>query len=404
MGDMDEEDSVTRTQHNGPTVAVPAGRVVYICCGLIYAVLCVPAINARGYPPIDPGWLAVPFLWVAAIPLSLVFDARPFKKRFKGLAIYCLVTAFFDAGTAGGVVPRHVTLPGMLVMTIVYGPMHLVVGMFVERLSQGIGGAARSILKRLWPGNIRLVQWLAFVVLVLLTCGFPFAFRAYSIADSRHRGRTQAEKEWNAGRAEMYVAFPDFSGDVQHRFDPVTGLKIRERGYMSEYSLAYQARVAELLAKHGIPEWSMKKYIPADVDLVAMFDSKKMEKIKAFPHNVNENIILTRQGTVTRWNTTFSNISGFLAIATPQAFTGVGAARSDYSRVDGRVTFAFGGGDNSYGPQNEPVFVGRLPKYPQVIFVRSGTDWIGAFHQSGELLSSADRSKGTFGRPSIMER
>jgi hypothetical protein len=330
--------------------------------------------------------------------------------RFKGLAIYCLATAFFDAGTGtiiAAVIPRHVTLPMMLLMTIIYGPIHLFVGMFVEMLFQGIRAILRSIFGRLSLGSTRLMQWATFLTLVLLTCGLPFAFREYSIAHFRHLGRAQAEKDWNAGRAEMHVAFLDVWRPVIHRFDPATGLRIRERGYMAEYpySLAYQARVAELLAERGIPEWSMKKYIPADDDLVAMFDSKQMEKINVFPHNINENMILIRHGTLTRWNTTFSNTSGFLAIATPQAFTGIGTDRSEYSQgVDGNTKFVLGAGDNSDRPQNEPVFVGRLSKYPRVIFVRSGTDWVGAFHESGELLSSADRSKGTFGRPSIMER
>jgi hypothetical protein len=403
---MNEQRGLRVAEHDEPMSAASAGKAVYICCGLIYAILCAPAISARGYPPIDAGWFAVTFLWVAAIPLSLIFDTRPFPQRLRGLSIYCLATAFIDAGTATIVVPRHVTLPEMLVMTIFYGPIHLLVGMLVEIVSQGVRRMARSMFKGLSAGSMRLVQSAAFLVLVLLSCSFPFAFRAYNVADLRSRGRLQAEQDWNAGRAEMRVGRGDYFGPVTHRFDPASGLKIRDRSdpFESPFSLAYRSRVAELLAERGTPEWSMKKHIPADDDLVAMFDSRRMEKITKFPYEVNANIVLIRHGTISRWKTTFSNTSGFLAIATPQAFVGVGCDRCESSERGGYAAFTFGDANDCDRPQNEPVFVGRLPKYPQVIFVRSSTDWIGAFHESGKLLSSADRSSGTVGRPSIMER
>ena len=224
------------------------------------------------------------------------------------------------------------------------------------------------------------------VLVALLACSFPFAFRAYSIADLRHRGRTQAEEDWNAGRAEMHVACLDRGRDVTHRFDPATGLKIRVYGYMSKYpySLAYQARVAALLAEHGIPEWSMKKCIPADDDLVAMLDSTQMEKINTFPHDVNHNIILIRHGTVTRWNTTFSNMSGFLAVATPQGLIDIGTNGGSSSSDDhSHVTLSCFGEANTGRSPNEPVFVGRSPKYPWLIFVRSGNDWVESFTRVG---------------------
>jgi hypothetical protein len=401
---MNEEQGLRSDETVEPMVTGSIGRVIFVCFGLIYAILCMPAINARGYPPIDPGWFAVTFLWVAAIPLSLVFDNRSFGKRFKELAIYCLVTAFFNSGTATDSVPRNVTIPLMVLGTVFgYGPIHLIIGMLIEGLSQGIRVAARSIFKTLRPRIILILQWGTFSVLLLLTCGFPFMFREVIFADFRHRGRMQAEEDWKAGRAEIIVENFNWGEKITHWFDPATGLKIRLRGDRSRISLAYKERVTELLAEQGIPEWSMRKQIPSDADLVAMLDSKTMEKIEAFPYEVNDNIVLIRKGTYERWSTTFYNAGRFLAIVTPQAVVGLGICWSTESSDASHVTREWGPKDYSDPSQDEPVFIGKLLKYPQVIFIRSGTTWVGAFHESGECLSSANRSETSI-EPSILER
>ena len=115
--------------------------------------------------------------------------------------------------------PRHASGdPGGTVL--IYGPMHLIVGMLVEGLAQGSRAGARAICRRLSPRAARLGQWGTFFALILLTTAFPFAFRAYSFADLRHRGRTQAEQDWNAGQAELYVKDPAVAGRVTHHFDP----------------------------------------------------------------------------------------------------------------------------------------------------------------------------------------
>jgi hypothetical protein len=386
-----------------PIAAATAGRAILVCSGLIYAILCLPAINARGYPPIDPGWTGVTFLWIAAIPLSVIFDVRPFKLRFRELAIYCFATAFFDAGTASYIVPRNVTLLEMLVLTIWYGPIHLAVGLLIEGVSLGIRTVVWLVFKTPRPRLYLILQWGTSSAMFLLTCSFPFAYRAAIFADFRDRGRTLAEEDWKTGRAEMKVENFDWWGKITHWFDPATGLKIQCRGFMSRISLAYKERVAELLAEQGIPEWSMKKDIPADADLVAMLDSKTMEKIEVFPHQVNDNIILIRKGTFERWNTTFCNAGNFLAIATPQALVGLGISWSEGVSDTNHSTMRWGPEDVGSVSQNEPAFIGRLLKYPRVIFIRSGANWVGAFHESGECLSSAKRNEMSV-EPTMLER
>lgn len=341
---------------------------IYVCGGFMYAVLCGPAIGRRGYPPIDPAWIAVTFLWLSPILLSAAIDSRPFKKRFKGLAMYCIATAFFDAATLGLIVPRHVTLLGTIMGTVfVFGPLHLIVGILLEGTAQVIRAAARSLAPNLSLAAARATQWAMFACVMLLTVAFPFAFRANTFADLRQRGRTQAEQDWQAHRAE--ISFDDFhqTGTVTYNYDPETGLKIRHRFNQSQYAEAYKKRVGELLNQHGIPDWSMKDHVVADDDLIGMLDSDEMDKIEEFPHDVNDNITLMRRGSVTRWGGTTS------------------------STGDGLTVLAKHGGSIGVGSEVEPAFVGRLAKFPEVIFVRSGRSWLGAFHDSGRFLCSAYR-------------
>ena len=95
-----------------------------------------------------------------------------------------------------------------------------------------------------------------------------------------------------------------------------------------------------------------------------------------------------------------SSTSGSLSIATRhEGLIGVGsgwggsvsATHDSLSRVT-----CLGGGSGGRS-QAEPAFVGRLPKYPGVIFIRSGTSWVGAFYEGGEWLSCADRGESPSG-------
>ena len=54
---------------------------VYVVGGLLYAVLCGPAIGRRGFPPIDPALMALTFLWIVPIFLATILDDRPFRRR-----------------------------------------------------------------------------------------------------------------------------------------------------------------------------------------------------------------------------------------------------------------------------------------------------------------------------------
>jgi len=348
--------------------------VTYTYCvgGIFYAFLCGPAIGRRGYPPIDPAWMAVTFLWVVPILLSAAIDTRPFRQRFRGLALYCIATAFFDAATFGGTVPRYVTFLGTLFDTVtLFGPLHLVVGAILDGFIQLIRSIARLTVSTQSPIVRSVTPWLVFAVLLVLAGAFPFVFRASSFAELAHRGRTQAEKDWDDHRAVLYIDWLDsfeYARDptIINEYDRTTGLKQSHPHRETQYVEAYNERIAGLLREHGIPDWSMKDHLVDASDLIGMLDSAEMAPIEQFPYEINENIILFRRGTIRRWGGTMSSSNDSLSIGTKASLVGV-------------------------GNDKKPVSVGRLVKYPEVVFIRNGDDWVGAFHESGRQLSSASR-------------
>jgi hypothetical protein len=100
-----------------------------------------------------------------------------------------------------------------------------------------------------------------------------------------------------------------------------------------------------------------------------MFNSPDMEEVTTFPFDVNENITLFRRGSVSRWGGTSSSSNDSLSITMKEG--GLWGVGSD--------------------AESELAYVGRLAQYPEVIFIRSGTRWVGAVHESGRVLSSASR-------------
>jgi WD40 repeat protein len=126
-------------------------------------------------------------------------------------------------------------------------------------------------------------------------------------------------------------------------------------------------RVRELLDERGIPDWSMKEHLVPDEQLLKMLDSGEMQEVTQFPFEVNDNIILFRRGTISRWGGTMSSSSDSLSIALKS------------------------GDLMGIGNDAVQVYLTRLESFPKIIFIRNGNTWIGAFHESGILLSSAAR-------------
>ena len=112
---------------------------IYVVGGVLYAVLCGPAIGQRGFPPIDPALTALTFLWVVPIFLATILDDRPFRRRLSALFCYSIATAFVDAASAVTVVPKHLDLQEVIMGTVfMFGPLHLVIGLLLAAITESV--------------------------------------------------------------------------------------------------------------------------------------------------------------------------------------------------------------------------------------------------------------------------
>jgi hypothetical protein len=340
-------------------LAKPPSTNVLVIGGFLYIVLCGPAITQRGFPPLDPAWTAMTYLWIFPILLSTAVPRPPFRRYLQELLAYCLVTALFNAAAVVIDVPKVIDLSTMLIMTLVFfAPLHLIVGLLVVGIAGGLRAITRRLAPRLGPAVARGAHIVAIGGTVVLAIAFPLAFREWTFLVERVHARTQAEEEWNAGAAGLYE---QPSGDrVEHQYDPATGLRYRDQWHETRFSKAYNQRVRELLAEQGVPAWSMQKYLVPDNELLALLDADDFDAVITFPHEVNANIVLIRGG---------EGESG----STERDALLVAARESGVIRTRGDGTAA----------------VARRPENPGVIFIRNGRQWIGAFHESGRLLSSA---------------
>lgn len=327
--------------------------LIYVFGGIAYAVLCGPAIGQRGFPPIDPFWTAATFLWVTPILLSAIVDARPMNDRLTGFAIYCFATALFDAASMVMVVPKTVDAFETIIMALfIFWPLHLIVGSVAYGTIRTVCAFSLRLGKRFTPAAAKIVRWTALAGVAVLTISFPFFFRQFVFFEAAQRARAQAELDWKTGEAKIFREdYPD-TDIVWHEFDPTTGLEYRTKWPLGAFGRAYNEQVDGLLRGRGIPDWSMKPYLVPDDELLALLDSDNFEEVKTFPHDVNDNIVLSK-----------SNSGDSLSIA---------AKRS------GTLGMGIGG----------PTYVGRAAQYPGVVFVRIGRLWIAAYLESGVLLSS----------------
>ncbi len=218
----------------------PVLAVAVLAIGWVsYWILCSPSIGRRGYPEIDPFWLAMPKLWIVPILISAIWEDHR-RRRLVSLLGFSMLTGFVHAGTIITVVPNYVTYPEMLLRTIFWGPVHFVVCLVIEAASQRLLHRFRcfedstsclicgySLLKltvarcpecgepfdgriltepqaivgREWPSRtVRLAG-----IVVVCTALFPVGYRAACLETAEARGRACAERDWRAASATWYV-------------------------------------------------------------------------------------------------------------------------------------------------------------------------------------------------------
>jgi hypothetical protein len=336
-------------------------------CAFLYLLGCVPAIQQRGYPPIDAHWQGATVLWIAAVPLSALFQ-RWGKPRLFVLLAYALLTAYIDAASWPTMVPNFFDPLMTLIDTIIiFGPLHVLVTALLEGLSRLSAWIARAALGD-WIARppIRIT---AAAALFLAATTLPAAYAAVDAWRLDRRGRTLADKGWSTHKAFIFVrpgsetiSVGDI--DVKQYVDPATGLRTND-DFALPFASAYNRRIAERLRTEGKPPWA-EPPVPPPADLAAMLHAPGFQEISTFPYNVNANIILTHGGTVAKWGTVSTSPGPGLTVDTASGLS-CGA-----------------------GNTKRPTFLHRDPLYPSIIFIRDGNSWIGAFDDSGNLLEDAD--------------
>ena len=240
-----------------------------------YWFLCEPAIGRRGYPEIDPFWLAMPKLWILPIILSAWWDDRRYH-RLVYLALYALITGFIGSGTIVTLIPNRISYSGMLLRTIFWGPFHFVIAILLEYFTQRLlrrwrrfDDAPRCAKcgyyliyltkprcpecgEKFDPGLLnstsaseavenRSRRALAFNVILLAGgIAFPFVFRFGCLQYASSRGRAAARTDWENGSAVWYVTVEE---QMKMMYDDT------QDGHQDAWSLTY--RNMDVQAMHG---------------------------------------------------------------------------------------------------------------------------------------------------------
>ncbi len=371
--------------------------LVFCVGGCVYWIACMPAIQQRGYPPIDPFWEAIPFLWFIPLVISAAFDDRPIRKRAWPIIAYAFATGFVDSGTLVNAVPHRANAVGMLLMTIFfYGPIHTVVAFALE----GILQLTRLLARRLpsLPRRVGLsLRWAAIILLLATCAAAPPIIREVVIARKHMAARDRAREDWREHSAGVFSrdrCFRTIGGvELCDAYDATTGLRLQWRGAFFGYDDAYNAEIFKQISVEGIPEWSMKPHLVGDDELIKMLDSTEMTAVVGYPADISPSVTVF-DGTISRWGATYSS-DGLAIAAKHEGLIGLGS--TSVSAHEPANAEGFGGlrvvgfGFRPDEQSDHVVFVGRNADYPKVVFIRNGRRWIGAFHEDGWLLKSATR-------------
>lgn len=255
----------------------------------VYACLCWPAIIRRGFPEIDPFWLAMPWLWIVPIVLSGLFHPAS-KSRKWSVVIYVFLCAFFFSGTVVTVVPHHVTFDEMLYGLLFWGPVNLLIALFVEKLSQRLFHLLRmfgNFSPDTSPKTVSFRKPFVLVIIMALAVVFPFACREIVFQNARAVGRVDAKRDWAQGKAIWYARRSDpamFGASGDGCYSVATGLKTeRERPGVTAtvYCEAYRAVVEQKLAQSGTTD--TVKDLFAETELEALIKGGQFRRVESFP-------------------------------------------------------------------------------------------------------------------------
>jgi len=257
----------------------------------------------------------------------------------------------------------------MFLGTFFFGPLHLLITFTVEFASQSIYSFGRELVesgKSATRANFSVFSILALICWVCLTLGIPLGYQSTIKMSVHNNAVEQANLDWPTNALifgdHKYEDRDDIT--VIWNFDSDTGLELSPLRPDLGFREQYNARVTKLIGLHGLPEYSVKPMIPDTDQIIQLLDATDLNSVDSFPHDLTENIHLMRRGSLSRWGSTSYNGSDSLSIVTPKIHTGSGGG-------------------------NMPVY---YKKSANIVFIRNGSNWVGAFLRDGRMIMSVSRS------------
>lgn len=343
--------------------------IVLLGGGIAYWMACQPGIYARGYPPIDPFWQFMPWLWPIPALVSAIFE-NDRRIRNRQLLVYSLAVGFVMGGVlGGGAVPRRVSIMDMLAGALIAGPVTFCIAWILERIAQRALGLLREFeltdkcrkcnycirylsdarcpecgepFDARWtdpgfaPPPVTTQPWKTRILAVLLVAVgamTPFGFDAVSLDSAVADGRAAAERDWAAGNSILYIRRQECYWLPEGTYDVDTGMLVRSihGGRDREaFQEAYRDVVRQKLDKQGPPK--RKPGVLNREEIKSLLNSSRFSDVPEFPFRLNEQVTVNRDARYTsisrRWQDgcgsfSTSNTSGPVRYAGPDDANGI---------------------------------------------------------------------------------
>ena len=157
--------------------------VILLLGAVVYGFLCQKAMWHRGFPPIDPIWIGFGYTWLVPIAISIPFDSIENKFRQALVLIYGCVTGFFFSGLAFDLsTPRMITLNGMLVASIFFGPFHAFVGWLFQLVIESLISRFECVKRSRDLRKYSISMLLYLMTWISIGFGVPLVYRSLHFA------------------------------------------------------------------------------------------------------------------------------------------------------------------------------------------------------------------------------
>lgn len=218
---------------------VNVARMTLAIGAAVHCAACIPLYGRRGFPEVDPFWLAMLWLWIPPILISSVFDRWSLSRR-RDLLLYALVTGFTLSWGTVLSVPSYKHAVHALWGLVVFWPLQTVCTIVVELCCQfvmrrlrtfpprdrcGCGYSLRALKSgrcpecgtafaedRITNGKVVFTsvfrRWTTLLIFltIIITAAFPLAYHHGRLFILDRRGSAQAESDWANGTAVWYVS------------------------------------------------------------------------------------------------------------------------------------------------------------------------------------------------------